>query len=139
MGGMRERLVRNARDKSLGERFPMGNAFACATCGILHAFKTQRNMKVHLAVALAALVLGVVFEIGPPSWAAIAICIAAVFAFECMNTAVEAVVDLVSPEYAELAKHAKDCAAGAVLVCAAGSVLVALFVFVPALLVRVGG
>lgn len=138
MGSMRGRFVRNARDKSLGERFPLGNAFACAACGIAHAFKTQRNMKIHLAVALAALVLGAVLGIDPPSWAAIAVCIAVVFAFECMNTAVEAVVDLVSPEYTELAKHAKDCAAGAVLVCAAGSVLVALIVFVPALLARLG-
>ncbi len=116
----------------------MGNAFACAMCGIAHAFKTQRNMKVHLAVALVALALGIALQIGPLSWAAIVVCIAVVFAFECMNTAVEAVVDLVSPEYTELAKHAKDCAAGAVLVCAVGSVFVALFVFVPALLARLG-
>lgn len=138
MGRMRERFVRNARDKSSGERFPLGRAFSCATCGIVSAFKTQRNMKIHLAVALAALVLGVALGIEAPSWAAIVICIAVVFAFECMNTAVEAVVDLVSPEYTELARRAKDCAAGAVLVCAAGSVIVAVFVFVPALLARLG-
>ncbi len=55
-------------------------------------------------------------------------------AAECFNTALESVVDLVSPEYPELAKHAKDCAAGAVLVCALGAVVVAAAVFVPRLL-----
>ncbi len=64
---------------------------------------------------------------------AIVICIVLVLAAECLNTAVESVVDLVSPDYAELAKHAKDCAAGAVLVCALGAVAVAAAVFVPRL------
>lgn len=138
MGDGRKRFVRNARDKSQGTRFPLGNAFGCATCGIAHAFKTQRNMKIHCAVALAAAVIGVVLAIEPLGWAAIAVCIALVFASECMNTALEAVVDLVSPEYSELAKNAKDCAAGAVLVCAIGSIVVAAFVYVPPLLSLAG-
>lgn len=95
-------------------------------------------MKIHCAVALAAAVIGVVLAIEPLGWAAIAVCIALVFASECMNTALEAVVDLVSPEYSELAKNAKDCAAGAVLVCAIGSIVVAAFVYVPPLLSLAG-
>ena len=55
-----------------------------------------------------------------------------------MNTAIEAAVDLVSPAYSELAKHAKDCAAGAVLVCAIGSVIVAAIVFVPPVMALMG-
>ncbi len=135
---MRNRFVRNAKDKRQGERFSLANAFACATCGIAHAFKTQRNMKIHLAVALLALVFGIVLQIETWGWAAIALAIGLVFAFECMNTALEAVVDLVSPEYSELAKHAKDCAAGAVLVCALGAVAVAAVVYVPPALALAG-
>ncbi|WP_139652975.1 diacylglycerol kinase family protein [Raoultibacter phocaeensis] len=133
MGDVRKAFVRNAKDKSQGTRFPLGSAFTCATCGFAHAFKTQRNMKIHLAVAIVAVILGAVLGIDALGWAAIAICIALVFAAECMNTALEAIVDLASPEYSELAKHAKDCAAGAVLVSAVGSVVVALFVYIPPL------
>ena len=95
--------------------------------------RTQRNMKIHFAVGAAAVLLGAALGIDAASWAAIVICIVLVLAAECLNTAVESVVDLVSPDYAELAKHAKDCAAGAVLVCALGAVAVAAAVFVPRL------
>ena len=59
------------------------------------------------------------------------LCIAAVFAAECVNTAIESVVDLVSPEYHELARRAKDCGAGAVLVFAVVALVVAAVVFGP--------
>lgn len=138
MGDGRKRFVRNAKDKQVGERFSLGRAFSCAACGIAHAFRTQRNMKIHLAVALLAAILGIALGIEPWGWTAIAVCIVVVFAFECMNTAIEATVDLVSPAYSELAKHAKDCAAGAVLVCAIGSVIVAAIVFVPPVMALMG-
>lgn len=138
MGDVRKRFVRNAKDKMKGERFSLARAFSCAAHGISHAFATQRNMKIHAVVALLAIVLGVVLHIEAWGWAAIAVCIGLVFAFECMNTAIEAVVDLVSPAYSELAKHAKDCAAGAVLVCALGAVVVAAIVFIPPAMALVG-
>lgn len=97
----------------------------------MHALRTQRNMKIHVALAVVAVLLGFSFAIDAASWAAIVLCIAVVFAAECFNTAIEAVVDLVSPNYHELARHAKDCAAGAVLICALAAVVVALVVFAP--------
>ena len=127
------RFVRNHADKGSRARFSLGRAFSCAWEGIAYTTRTQRNMKIHFAVGAAAVILGFALAIDPPSWAAIAICIAVVLAAECFNTALESVVDLVSPGYAELAKHAKDCAAGAVLVCALGAVAVAAAVFVPRL------
>ena len=84
-----------------------------------------------LVFAVAAVVLGFALRIDAPSWLAIVICIGAVMAAETANTAIEAVVDLVSPEYHVLAKHAKDCAAGAALILAAASVVVAAIVFIP--------
>ena len=125
-------FVRNAADKHARARFTLGRAFACAGSGFAFALRTQRNMKIHVAAGMA---LG----IDGAAWACIALCIAAVFAAECLNTAVEAVVDLVSPEYAELARRAKDCAAGAVLVCAAGAVCVAAAVFLPRLAALAAG
>ena len=97
-------FVRNDADKHAGARFSLVRAFACAGCGLAFAFRTQRNMKIHAAVA-----------------------------------ALESVVDLVSPEYSELARRAKDCAAGAVLVCALAALAVAAAVFLPHLCAWVAG
>ena len=127
------RFVRNRADKDSRARFSLGRAFSCAWEGVVYTARTQRNMKIHFAVGAAAVLLGAALGIDAASWAAIVICIVLVLAAECLNTAVESVVDLVSPDYAELAKHAKDCAAGAVLVCALGAVAVAAAVFVPRL------
>ena len=110
------------------------NSFKCAAAGIVHACRTQRNFKIELGFAVAAVVLGIAFSIEAAKWAAIAVCIGAVLAGECVNTAIESVVDLVSPEYHELAKHAKDCAAGAVLLMSFASVAVAAFIFLPSIL-----
>ena len=120
------RFVRNRADKDSRARFSLGRAFSCAWEGVVYTARTQRNMKIHFAVGAAAVLLGAALGIDAASWAAIVICIVLVLA-------AESVVDLVSPDYAELAKHAKDCAAGAVLVCALGAVAVAAAVFVPRL------
>lgn len=111
----------------------LGSAFKNAFAGIAHA-ATQRNFKIELGFAVAAIVLGVALQISFTQWAVIFTCIGVVLAGECVNTAIEAVVDLVSPEYHELAKHAKDCAAGAVLIMSIGALFVAAFVYLPPIL-----
>ena len=119
-------------------RQPFVHSFKCAFAGIGHAFAEGRNFKVQFAVGLLAVVLGIVFSISPLEWALIVVCIGAVLGGECVNTAIEAVVDLVSPGYNELAKHAKDCAAGAVLVSSMASVVVAACIFLPKVLAALG-
>lgn len=116
---------------------PLKDAFSHAGDGVIHAFK-ERNMRIHLAFAIAAILLGLVLRVDQAAWLAIVICIALVFALEVLNTALESVVDLVSPDYHELAKHAKDCAAGAVLIAAVGSLVVACIVYIPAFLRLIG-
>jgi diacylglycerol kinase len=106
-------------------------SFVYAFSGIAETFRVGRNFKVQLCFAILAIVLGILFSIDPAEWAVIALCIGVVLGGECMNTAIEAVVDLVSPDYHELAKRAKDCAAGAVLIAAIASVAVAAFIFLP--------
>ena len=71
-------------------------------------------------------------------WAAVAVCVGVQLAMETVNTAIEAIVDLASPEIHPLAKRAKDCAAGAALITACASVIVGLIVFVPALFALLG-
>ena len=109
----------------------LGSSFKCAAAGIAHACVTQRNFKIELGFAVAAIVLGIVFAIDATQWAVIAVCIGFVLAGECLNTALESLVDLVSPGYHELAKHAKDCAAGAVLLQSIAALFVAAFIFLP--------
>ena len=134
-----EGFVRNRASKESRARFSLICAFSCAWGGIAYAVRTQRNMKIHLGVAVLAIALGFGLSIDSASWAAIILCIAGVFAAECLNTALESVVDLVSPGYHELARRAKDCAAGAVLVFALAAVAVALVVFVPRAIALIAG
>ncbi len=106
-------------------------SFGYAFQGIATAFKEGRNFKVQLCFAVLAIVLGVWLQISFVEWTVIAVCIGVVLGGECINTSIEALVDLVSPEYNDLAKRAKDCAAGGVLLCAIASVAVAAFIFLP--------
>lgn len=112
-------------------RTPFVKSFGYAFSGIAQAFREGRNFKIQLGFAALAIVLGIALRVGPAEWCAIALCIGVVLGGECVNTAIEAVVDLASPEHHELAKKAKDCAAGAVLICSMASVAVAAFVFLP--------
>jgi diacylglycerol kinase (ATP) len=73
------------------------------------------------------------FEISALEWGLLGLTVTVVLAFEAMNTAVEAVVDLVSPRYHPLAKVAKDTAAGALVFAVVGSILVAAAIFGPRL------
>lgn len=106
-------------------------SFACAWHGVLHALRTQRNMRIHIAFAVLAIVLGLVFRISLAEWLAISAFIALVLSLEILNTALEALVDLVSPERNEFARVAKDCAAGAVLVSAFVALVVGVALFAP--------
>lgn len=98
-------------------------SFLFAFQGFRSACAQERNFKVMLAGGAFAIVMGVVCRLDLVSWAIILVCIAAVLASELLNTAIETVVDLVSPEFHPLAGRAKDVAAAATWVT---SVLVAL-------------
>lgn len=132
-------FVRNDTDKAEGSRFSLACAFACAWRGLAHAVRTQRNMKIHLVASAAAIAFGFALSLDYAGWVAVVLCIALVFSMECMNTAVESLVDLVSPDYHELARRAKDCAASAVLVASLAALVVAGIVFLPRLIALIVG
>ena len=100
-----------------------------AIAGIIYCVRKERNMKIHIAAAL--LVLGAAWNWGLSriELAVLLVTIAAVMAVEIINTAIEALVDKVSPEFHPLAKAAKDAAAGAVLVQALAAVGVGYVLF----------
>ena len=106
-------------------------SFGYAFQGLWYALRTQRNARVHAAIATLATILGIVLRISSVEFAIIFIAIAGVFVAEMFNTVFELCVDLASPEYHPLAKIAKDVAAGAVLLSAILSIVIGLFIFGP--------
>lgn len=118
--------------RSKWEKFIAG--FQYAFSGLWYAIRTQRNMRVHIAAALLAVIMGIMLRISALEFALVFIAITGVVISEMFNTVLELCVDLASPEYHPLAKIAKDVAAGAVLVNAVLSIIIGLFVFGPHLL-----
>ena len=105
-------------------------SFGYAFYGIWTSMKEQ-NMRIHAASALIVAITGLLTGLTTQEWLIIILTIALVIGSEMINTAIESVVDLASPEIHPLAKQAKDVAAGAVLVFAIASVIIGLLIFLP--------
>ncbi len=110
-------------------------SFKYAGDGLTYAFRTQRNFRIHVIIGALVIALSVFLRLQLIEIAIISLTIGAVLGMELLNTAIEAVVDLtVKQNYHELARIAKDCAAGAVLISALAAVLVASSLLLPPLL-----
>jgi diacylglycerol kinase (ATP) len=107
------------------------HSFASAVRGAAYTIRTQRNTWIELAAAATVVIAGLWLRIEPLAWAVLAVTIATILALEAFNSAIEAVVDLASPDYHEFARTAKDCAAGALIFAVLGSLGVAAAVFGP--------
>lgn len=105
-------------------------SFGFAFNGIKLSLKEQ-NMRIHFTCAIVVITAGLLTKISLYEWLALTLIIALVIGMEMVNTAIEHVVDLVSPDYHPLAKIAKDVAAGAVLVLAIASVVIGMIIFIP--------
>ncbi len=115
------------------------NPFADALNGIVASYRSERNLRIQIALAPVAVALGLWLHLSWGEWCLIALCMALVVVTELLNTAVEAWVDVVSPDEHPLAKKAKDAAAGAVLVAAAFAVVIGGIIFFPKLWMLVAG
>ena len=111
----------NARLRSFGHAFR----------GLKFLLQTQHNARIHAAATVLVVAVGALLRIGPAEWALIVLAIVCVWVAEALNTSIEFLVDLVSPEHHPLAGKAKDVAAGAVLIAAIGSAIIGGFVFGP--------
>ena len=105
-------------------------SFGYAIEGIITASKEQ-NFKSHIVSAIIVMSAGYLTGLSRIEWYIVLLLIALMFALEMINTAIERVVDLASPEIHPLAKQAKDIAAGAVLVFALFSAIIGLLIFLP--------
>lgn len=110
-------------------------SFQYAFRGLYDLFQTQINARIHLAAIAVVLWAGWHWAISPLEWAALVLCFIAVVSLEAINTALEYLTDLVSPQHHPLAGKAKDVAAAAVLWAAIGSVAVAGLIFIPKIFV----
>ncbi|WP_236705050.1 diacylglycerol kinase family protein [Hymenobacter sp. AT01-02] len=106
-------------------------SFGYAFQGVVAALRTEVHLWFHAAATLVVIGLGLYFGLARWEWAAVALAVGAVWCAELVNTAIEAVVNLVSPEYHPLAGRAKDVAAGAVLMMALAALVVGLLIFGP--------
>ncbi|MGH7660495.1 MAG: diacylglycerol kinase family protein [Vulcanimicrobiaceae bacterium] len=102
-------------------------AFSYAFSGVAHAWRSQRNFRIQVALGIVAFAVCAALHVPAGGFATLALAIALVLALEVLNTALEALVDLASPQLHPLAKAAKDASAGAVLLAATGSVAVGAF------------
>ena len=109
-------------------------SFGYAIKGILYAAKTQVNFQIHLVAALSVVVLSFYFEISVNEWLWIISSIGLVLIIELLNTAIEVLVDLISPQFNKKAGIVKDVAAGAVLTSAILAIAIGLFIFIPKIL-----
>jgi undecaprenol kinase/diacylglycerol kinase (ATP) len=106
-------------------------SFGYAFAGLIYAFKTQLNFKVHCVATILVIILGFYVKLALIEWLWIACAITLVLVVELINTAIEVLVDLVSPQQNQKAGVVKDIAAAAVLISALLSLIVALLIFVP--------
>jgi diacylglycerol kinase len=108
-------------------------SFRYAFSGWWYVLRTQRNAWIHAVAAVGVFAAGFWLELGRIDWAILVLTVAVVWVAEFTNTAVEAVVDLLSPNIHPLAKVAKDVAAAAVLIAALAAVVIGLLLFGPPL------
>ena len=106
-------------------------SFKYALEGIIYAFKYEQNIIVHSIVAIIVIIMGLLLKISNTEWLICFILFGLVIATELINTALEAIVDLICPKQNPLAKIAKDTASGAVLVFALVAAISGLIIFIP--------
>lgn len=119
------------RESGAKEQSGIAASFGFAARGIVGSLRRERNIKIMLLAAALAVGAGFFFGLSGAEWTVVVLCCGLVLSAELFNTAVETVVDLVSPNYHELAGRAKDVAAGAVLTLSFATMVVGLVIFFP--------
>lgn len=99
---------------------------------------SQHNAWIHAAATLAVIALGIVCQVERVEWIVLILAVVSVWTAEALNTALEFLCDVASPDFHPLVEKAKDVAAGAVLICALGATAVGILVFGPRLMLLVG-
>lgn len=107
------------------------NSFKYAIEGLVSSFKTERNMKIHVLAMVIVLALAIYLKLNLVEWCFITIAISLVIGAELFNTAIETIVDMISPDKNSKAKLAKDISAAAVLALSIGAAIIGMIIFIP--------
>lgn len=99
--------------------------------GIKYVFVQERNLKIQFVFAIIAILAGVILKINSIEWVLLTVVICMVLVCELFNTAIETIVNMITTEYNENAKIAKDIAAGAVTLSSISSVIIGIIMFLP--------
>ncbi|NLV74592.1 MAG: diacylglycerol kinase family protein [Chloroflexi bacterium] len=115
-------------------RARISDSFRCAWEGLIHAWRSERNLQIHICAAGLVIIAGLVLRIDVLRWAVLLLTIGAVISAELLNTSLELVIDALIQKPHPAAKAAKDVAAGAVLFVSIIAVVIGLLILLPALL-----
>ncbi len=105
-----------------------------AKTGIIHFIKSEPNSRLHILATIVAISAGIWFKIDRFSWVALVLCIGLVWSAEMFNTAIEKIMNMISPEKNDQVRIIKDMAAGAVLIAAIISLITGIIIFYPHIL-----
>lgn len=119
----------------MSRRYTVLKSFKFAFDGLSEVTRNEPNFQIHLVIGSAALITGVLLQISSGEWLLLLFAISFVLILELFNTAMEKIVDLVSPEIHPKAKIAKDVSAAAVLISATIAIVVGFILFLPKILV----
>jgi diacylglycerol kinase len=114
-------------------------SFGYAFQGWAHVIRNEKNAWIHAVASICVFIVGLWLELPARDWAVLILTIAMVWVAEILNTSIEAVVDLASPDHHPLAKIGKDVGAAAVLIAASAAVLIGLLIMGPPLLKKILG
>ena len=106
-------------------------SFKYAGMGIYSLFRYENNARIHLIACIVVVIAGVILHISAVEWCIIVILIGLVWSAEAMNTAIEKLADVVSPQYNPGIKDVKDLAAAGVLILAISAVVAGSVIFIP--------
>ena len=127
-------LTEQVYHRPSSERFSIAGrikSFRYAIQGIMLMVKSQHNAWLHATASILVMLVAAFFRLSASEWCWMVIAIMAVWTAEALNTALEFLADVASPEFHPLVENAKDVAAGAVLISAGGSVVIALLILGP--------
>jgi diacylglycerol kinase (ATP) len=121
-------MERSSKQFTPGSRL---RSIGYALHGMLRVFRFEQNARIHLVAAGIVTTMGFLFHLKKVEWELVILCIGLVIGAEMMNTAIERLVDLVSPQKNEKARLIKDISAGAVLFTALIALITGLIIFIP--------
>lgn len=121
----------------MSRKYSVFGSFRFALDGISQAATNEPNFQLHLAFSLAAIVAGFIFNLNSFEWIVVFFTIAFVLVLELFNTAIEAIVDHLSPRTHPQAKIAKDVSAGAVFISSILALIIAAIIFTPKIILLI--